>query len=281
MTSGALVSICMPAYNARPFIGSAIDSVLRQDFDDWELLIVDDASTDGTWDIIRQYTDRRITARRREQNRGAEYTWNEAVGLATGRYVKLMCDDDELYPACLRKQVEVFEADRDDRLALVTDVRHIIDARGKLIMVRAFPDRGRRVEGRRAMVRCFWGAANLIGDPTAVMFRREMFAAVGGFSARLPYVIDLDLWFRLLTRGDLFAVDEPLHRWRVSGQAWTAKLARQQYNQTVAFLREYRVAQPDVAGAAGWLWVRLRCLGNTLLRRLFYRMHVARRRPEG
>ncbi|WP_170947155.1 glycosyltransferase family 2 protein [Bordetella genomosp. 2] len=105
------VSIVMPAYNAGRFIGAAIDSVLAQTCQDWELIVVDDASTDGTAGLVRAYQQRdaRIRHERQPRNQGVAAARNRALEMARGRYVAFLDSDDTWEPAKLARQLAFME----------------------------------------------------------------------------------------------------------------------------------------------------------------------------
>lgn len=107
ITSEDLVSIIMPTYNSGEYIGRALDSVLKQTYHNWELLIVDDCSTDNTEEVVRLYMleESRIKYHRLEKNSGAAIARNTAVTLATGRYIAFLDSDDLWYPEKLSKQI--------------------------------------------------------------------------------------------------------------------------------------------------------------------------------
>src|SRR5215211_4839983 len=124
-----VVSVCIPAYRAEPFIAATIESVLCQTSEDWELIVVDDASPDATYDIASRYAgDRRIRVARNESNLGAVGNWNRVVAEARGRYVKLLCSDDVLYPSCLGLQAAALDA--HPSAGLVAAKRDLIDVDG-------------------------------------------------------------------------------------------------------------------------------------------------------
>ena len=91
-------------YNNARFIAQTITSVLTQTFLDFELLIYDDHSTDLSFDIAASFTDPRIKLYRNSGNLGPEGNWNKAISEVRGKYVKLVCGDDILFPQCLEKQ---------------------------------------------------------------------------------------------------------------------------------------------------------------------------------
>ena len=109
-----IVSVIMPAFNAERYVAEAVDSVLAQRFDDLELLITDDASTDGTAEAIARYAaDPRVRIFRHDANRGAAATRNEQIAAARGRYVSPCDADDVMLPGHLRRLSEFLEGHPD------------------------------------------------------------------------------------------------------------------------------------------------------------------------
>src|SRR5689334_490580 len=123
-----LVSVCMPLYNGAAFLGATIESVLAQTWEDWELVIADDASSDGSLDVVRRVPDCRIRILDACGNVGPASNWNRAVTEARGRYVKVLCQDDLIYPTCLAEQIAVLERDANNAVAFVCSRRDIIDS---------------------------------------------------------------------------------------------------------------------------------------------------------
>ena len=97
------VSILMPAFNYARFLREAVDSVLAQSDPDWELVVIDDASTDETWDILQSYADPRIRSSRAERNRGLAATVNEALRRSTGDVIGVLNSDDRYRPDYLAR----------------------------------------------------------------------------------------------------------------------------------------------------------------------------------
>lgn len=100
-----LVSIIMPSYNTAKFIAESIDSVLAQTYTDWELLIVDDCSTDNTDEVVAAYTDPRIKYVKNEKNSGAAVSRNKALAMASGKWIAFLDSDDLWTPDKLEKQI--------------------------------------------------------------------------------------------------------------------------------------------------------------------------------
>lgn len=233
-----IVSVCIPVYNMERFIGAAIESALSQTFQDIEIIVVDNASTDGTSQIIAGFADSRIRVFRNSENIGAAGNFNRAVSLARGRYLKVLCADDVIYPSCLERQVAVLEADLQGEIAVVGSARDIVDDRGKGRLRRGFPGCAGRIAGERAIRMTVRSGTNVFGEPAAVLARTGMVKAAGAFDVRYGFCLDLDLWCRLLREGDLYMLDDTLSGFRVSNQSWSAALAGRQHQEFSAFVTD-------------------------------------------
>jgi glycosyltransferase involved in cell wall biosynthesis len=231
-----MVTVTIPLYNNVRFIAQTIDSVLAQTFTDFELLIYDDHSTDGSFEIAASYSDRRIRLVRNPVNLGPEGNWNKAIGEVRGKYVKLVCGDDILYPDCLEKQVAVFDDPLNAGLSLVCGQRTIIDPEGKPLIKKVnFVNGGRKdaVEVVRKMIRM---GTNIIGEPVCGLYPAELISRISGYSAVVPYTIDLDFWLQLLRLGDLYVIDEALCAFRISNQSWSSRIGEMRYQQFLEFM---------------------------------------------
>jgi glycosyltransferase involved in cell wall biosynthesis len=267
------VSVCVPCYRGEAHIAAAIDSVLAQTFEDFELLIVDDDSPDETARVVARYADPRIRFFRNERNLGAQGNWNRCLQLARGRYLKLLPQDDLLAPDCLASQLGVLEHDRDQRLALVFCARAIIDARGRALMTRGYPSRrGGIIAGRSVILRCLRRGTNLIGEPAAVLFRAELARRVGGFDASIGYVVDLDYWFRLLLQGDAYYLPRRLASFRVSRASWSVAIGSRQGQEFRNFIAKVAADPAFGVGVVDVLAGRVMSWLNSVLRLLLYRV---------
>jgi glycosyltransferase involved in cell wall biosynthesis len=263
------VSICIPVYNAERFIGQSIASALGQRHPDFEVVVVDNASTDSTPRVIAQFTDARIRAYRNPRNVGAAGNFNKCVELARGRYLKILCADDVLYPDCVERQAAALD---DDRVALVGASRDIIDEQGRPRLRRRFPGgRSGRVPGDAAIRATVRAGTNVFGEPAAVLVRTESVRQAGGFNPRYQFCLDLDLWCRLLQTGDLFVIDDALCGFRVSAGSWSAVLARRQhreFGEFVADLERHGVPLSPFERARS----RARAWSNAIMRQAVTRM---------
>lgn len=267
-----LVSVCIPVFNGERFIAAAIESALGQTLRDIEVVVVDNASTDGTPRIVAGFRDPRLRVFHNEQNIGAAGNFNRALSLAEGRYVKILCADDLLYPPCLEQQAAIFEGDARGAIAVVCCARDIIDGRGKRWLRRGFPGAAGRVDGRSAIARTVRSGTNVFGEPAAVLVRTSAARDAGGFDARYSYCIDLDLWTRLLARGDLQVIDETLCAFRISPQSWSATLAHRQHSEFADFVDDLARARGIPVSGLDRLSAGARAYLNARLRQAFTRV---------
>ena len=169
--SQPLVSIVMPAYNAEAFVGDAIRSILVQTYQNWELLVADDASTDSSRAIINSFTDSRIKAFHNSENKGYLLTCNKLFGQAKGEFLTFQDADDLSEPARLERQIQTLQADPE--LAMLGTWANLIDARGSKTGIDRRPTLYEDILALQFKRNCFCGAT--------IMIRREIFAIVGGY----------------------------------------------------------------------------------------------------
>jgi glycosyltransferase involved in cell wall biosynthesis len=232
-----LVTVAIPVFRGEQYIQSAMDSVLAQSLSDFELLVVDNASDDRTAEIVLSYSDPRIFFVRNEENIGAEGNWNKCLALAKGQYVKILPHDDTIDPDCLKEQVAVFKADLEQRIKIVFCARRIINQAGKSVAERRIRSLDQGVIAARDLIRlCVRRGTNLIGEPGAVLFRSRDALTVGAFDGRLPYVIDLDYWVRLLALGDAYYIGKTLSTFRVSSGSWSVEIGTSQSKEFAQFI---------------------------------------------
>lgn len=236
------VSVCVPVYNGGAFVDETIQSILDQTFENFELVAVDNVSTDDTLARLQAHADAdpRVRVVAATEHVGAVQNFQRATAECHGEYFKLVCADDTLAPTCLEQQVAALDA--HPGAALVSSLRSIVDETGKPFLHR-HGLRGLRglVPGREALAHCIRSGTNQIGEPAAVLVRTAMLRDAGTWSDEWPYMTDLELWFRLLHRGDLVALHEPLATFRVHTTGWSAAMGGTQAQQARRlFAREAR-----------------------------------------
>ena len=213
MTSPA-VSVCIPVYRGEQFLAETIRSVLAQTYRDFELVILDNASPDGTGRIARSFQDGRIRVETNPTVLPQPQNWRRAVELCRAPLIKLVCADDLLHPRCLELQAVLM--DLDPGVAVVAARCNMIDESSRVLVshrgLGGMTGRRTLVEVARGVVRSH---ANPIGDPGGVLFRREHYDTVGGWNPERNFAMDLDLWLRLLRHGEFFGRSESLAATRI------------------------------------------------------------------
>lgn len=238
MGKTAKLTVCIPCFNEERFIGEAIESVLRQDYRDFLLLVVDDCSTDGTLEAVRRFTDSRIVIHRNRRNLGLYQNQNRCLVLAKTGYVKILCADDILDPTCLAEQAAVL--DREPTVALVFGASQVIDSRGKVLLKRRFSSPG-KLEGRELVRTILTSGRNPLGEPSGVMFRKSI---VDEHHLRLRsdeyrHVADLEFWMQLLEHGDGYYMDRKLFSFRLHPRAGTRELLKHSIAEHRRLLSRY------------------------------------------
>jgi GT2 family glycosyltransferase len=220
MTTPVKVSVCLPVFDGKKYLGAAMESVLSQTEANFELVIVDDNSSDGSWSLIQEWAakDPRIKASRNAQTRGLFPNYNRCLSLATGEFIKLFAQDDVLEPDTIKTMLDAFE--RNPSAVLVTTGKNWIDDSGTTIKrVVQFQD-DRLIGGRDAILYNMIAITNWIGEPSTGLFRRRENIS---FDTRFCHYGDLDLWFQLLRTGDHFYIASPLVQFRRHEQSATSK----------------------------------------------------------
>jgi hypothetical protein len=269
MSPQPLISICIPAYNNDDFVAAALQSVLDQSFGDFEIIVTDDKSTDGTVSVVKGFKDQRIRLVQNEVNLGMGTNWNKALSLATGKYVKLLCGDDLLYRECLARQVQAFEAPSNAGVSLAVCGSDVINTNSDIVLRRnpRFP--AGRVSGKTLIRKCVRWGTNLIGEPAVGLFRREVLARSGWFDPTNPYLIDLAFWAQLLKQGDAFVDQARLAAFRISPGTVSTKTGLRQAAHFRRFVQKlhtdlvWKTTALDVTmgGALSFQW----CLFRNLL----------------
>lgn len=247
------VSVCIPTYNGERYMEQCLHSVRTQTETDMEIVIVDDGSSDETPRIACEAAaqDERFRVYRNERNLGLVGNWNRCIELARGAWIKFVFQDDLVAPGCVAALREA-AGERFDIAACMRefDFEAGTDP-GTERYYRTHPTLVSVFGAARAIdAQAFQSAViehlgfNFVGEPTAVLFRREAWCRAGPFNADLVAICDFEFWARLGVHGGLAVVDEPLATFRVHAGAESARNnAERFYRMTeldqVVLLHEY------------------------------------------
>lgn len=195
------ISIVLPVYNGAAYLRQALDSILVQTWSDYELIIVDDASTDESPDIIREYSekDKRIRAFRNEKNRKLPQSLNIGFSHATGDLYTWTSDDNLLFPECLEHLAKVFE--EHPETGLVYARQNYIDEKGTVYAERDYPDDPDDIYFKDTVGACF-------------MYRKEVQETLGGYDTSKFLVEDYDFWLRAYEQFRFYYLPEVLYSYR-------------------------------------------------------------------
>jgi hypothetical protein len=228
------VSICIPTFNGARYLAQTLDSICAQTFGEFEVLIVDDGSSDATLDLCAEFArrDRRIRIERNPRNLGLVGNWNRCVALARAPWVKFVFQDDLLRPQGLQALMDVAAAG-EAPLAFgrrtflfegetAADTVALYEASAQRVAA-LFPDRGHsdaRAFSKLLLAHLTW---NIVGEPVAVLLRRDVFEAVGPFHPDVAVFCDMEFWARVGTRFGVAHTPETVADFRVHGGSTTAR----------------------------------------------------------
>jgi hypothetical protein len=256
-TEGPLVSVVIPTWNNRPYIAACISSVLQQTYRSLEVHVLDDCSTDGTWEALRDMAagDCRLVLSRNESNLGIYQNAIRGFDRASGELIKYVFADDVLTPQAIATLVSTFQAAPTVVLATSTSGR--IDAYGGVVRdLRRFtprmPTRPFVVPGAIAGNRMVRSSANFIGSPTYVLFRAaalQKFRSVDPrrWEQRWQPAFDALWWMQILSQGDLAYLPQPMTITRLHQGSSTASFGA---GTRIALAWSHLL---DVGRAAGFL----------------------------
>jgi glycosyltransferase involved in cell wall biosynthesis len=220
MTALPMVSVLMTAYNREKYLGFAIESVLASTYQNWELIIVDDVSKDGTFEIARNYAEKdgRIKAFRNEKNLGDYPNRNQAAAYARGKYLKYVDADDYLYPWGLEILVSLMEEYPEAGWGFCS-----------LIQVPAKPY-PLLLTSRQAYEHHYGGDEIFNKAPLSAILRKDAFDAVGGFSG-IRMAGDFEMWHRMALRFPVLLMPD--------GMVWYREHGEQEVRSHRQFLATY------------------------------------------
>lgn len=232
-----LISVCLPVRNGEKYLQQALDSLSSQTYKNLELIVSDDDSNDISLKIIKEFEkncDFPIQIfHHNPSSIGAN--WNNCLNQAKGKYIKLLFQDDLMYPECIERMVQASEA--DEKVNLVFCKRDLIieeDANVSSKWINEFEDlqkkqsvfkNNTKIPGKYFLRSpdLLEEPINKIGEPATVLFRRSMIEKVGYFNTKLNQLLDIEYWYRILKFGRLVYINEKLAAFRLHQQQATSK----------------------------------------------------------
>ena len=265
-----LASVVVPVFNGMPHLRNLTESILAQTHADLDIVYTEVGSTDGSRDYLDSLTGPRVRVLSVPEGTTAAGNWTAASAAALGEYVKLVCQDDLLYPDAVARQV----ADLADHPSAVMAVaqRDIINAHGKTV----YAPRGCAgltpglMHGPDVIRVAYLRGTNVLGEPVSVLFRRQALMDALPWDDTNPFVLDLDLYERVAAAGDVVVRKQSIGGFRVSSGSWSTRLVSQQVHQFERWQQQYVASLPAPPPAAQRARARAGLHAQALLRRGAY-----------
>jgi hypothetical protein len=234
------ISVCIPTYNGAKYIAQTIESILNQTFTDFEIIVSDDGSSDKTLEIVGSFNDSRIVRIDRLSKVGAEANWNNAVATASASLVKLVCQDDLLYPQCLEVEVQTMSKSENQDVSFCFHLRDFVTPNSRKLSARRVGYSNlQKYSKTEILTKVVRSGGNPIGEPMAVTMRKLSLNSAGKF--RGDYVIDLDMWSKLSDQGSALFIEQHLSVFRISKTSWTSNLKKSQLSSVRALSKKLQI----------------------------------------
>lgn len=227
------VSVVIPAYNAALYLPEAIESILKQTFQDFEIIIIDDCSTDNTWEVIQEYAkrDARIRPFQNQQNLGIAGNRNKGVALATGKYLVWQDADDISLPTRVEKQFQFMESHPE--IGIIGGYIELFRGQTKLGIRKYPPDDA-------ALRQCIFRYSP-IAQPAA-MVRLEALHKAGEYNLKYPPAEDIDMTFRIGEHYNLANLQEIVVQYRESETSATFTRLKKMELSTLEIRRKHALS---------------------------------------
>lgn len=256
MQRNPLVSVCIPVYNGGKYLFEALESVKTQSYQNLELIISDDGSTDSSMGLVADFLQTvdipfKVIS---NEHKGIGRNWNNCIRNANGEYIKFLFQDDILYPECISEMVTVAEADPkvgmvySNRAILFdsTNTAHIdwVKANGDLneswfkSLEPGIFSGARILKDKNLFLK---KPFNKIGEPTAILFKREVFDKIGFFDTELIQFLDLEFSLRLLSKYKVGYINRQLVAFRLHENQASNEYAKGTRNETSLLYRKIKL----------------------------------------
>jgi glycosyltransferase involved in cell wall biosynthesis len=202
-------TVAIPVFNRKEMVLRAVASALAQDVPGLDVLVVDNCSTDGTWEALQRLTDPRLRLVRNSHNVGLFGNFNRCIDLATGEYLHFLCSDDTLTADCLSQEIAAMES--SPSAVLLSSKARRVTPNGAVLGMHADHFPAGRYDGTTAIAGVLRFTAeygfNPLNYPSGVLLRTSVVRQAGHFDTTMRLAADVDLFFRVLSAGELLVAD--------------------------------------------------------------------------
>lgn len=226
-SSNPLISICIPVYNGEEFLLECLQSALAQDYNHFEIIAVDDSSTDASWKLLTDLAKNheRLIATRNPRQLGLVENWNECVKQANGDWIKFLFQDDLLEPQCLSKMIAA-SLDGPTSRAVICNRNYFhandyspIEFAEKYQRGGEFWDCFPKLKTLESMdlmrLVSRWNGSNCLGEPPSFLLQKSLFSELGLFDGQFIHYCDFEYWLRVLANTPIAMVNSTLVHFRV------------------------------------------------------------------
>lgn len=222
MNTAPLISVILPSYNAKAYLADSIESILQQTFSDFELILIDNVSTDGSDQLLKSFTDPRIRLYINESNIGYTRSLNRGLSLARGRYIARMDADDISQKTRFEKQVQFLESNPD--YGIIGCSYQIINAQGRIVGTRIMPESDLEIRWKNLLCSPFCHPAVMIRK--SILDQHQL-----TFDVEKEPAEDYHLWNRIISHSQGFNLAETLLHYRIHGKNESTLRAAEQQRQ--------------------------------------------------
>ena len=264
------ILVFVPTYNSEKYLRQCLDSVLQQTFQDWKCVISDDASTDKSVEIAREYEkiDSRFKVLTHEKNVGAANNWNRAKENNNSFATKILCADDYLLKDALKVQLDILQR---NQTAIVFSERYIVFPGGKKLHPR-LPKYASNISFNDAFRFYINMGRNIFGEPVTSLFLTELFVKSEGFDPKFEYALDTSGYMEIARGHDVTFDNNVVGIFRVSKNQLSNKLKGKQFSHDFAFIDHLVEVEGIQVTKTEVLIGKIKVMGANLLRVFLYKL---------
>jgi len=262
------ILVFVPTYNSEKYLRECLDSVLDQTFQDWECVISDDASTDKSVEIAKEYgkKDSRFKVLTHEKNIGAANNWNRAKENNNSFATKILCADDYLMIDALKEQLDILKR---NETAIVFSERYIVFPNGKKFHPR-LPKYASNISFNEAFKYYINLGRNIFGEPVTALFRTDLFVKSEGFYPKFEYSLDTSGYMAISRGQDVTFDNYVVGAFRVSKSQWSHQLRVKQFSHIFDFIDHLVEVEGIQVTKKEVLIGKIKVMGANLLRVVLY-----------
>ena len=263
------ILVFVPTYNSEKYLRQCLDSVLQQTFQDWQCVISDDASTDKSVEIAREYEklDSRFKVLTHEKNVGAANNWNSAKENNNSFATKILCADDYLLKDSLKEQLNILQR---NQTAIVFSERYIVFPSGRKLHPR-LPKYASNISFNDAFKFYINLGRNIFGEPVTALFRTDLFVKSEGFYPKFEYSLDTSGYMAIARGHDVTFDNYVVGVFRVSKSQWSHKLRGKQFAHIFDFIDHLVEVEGIQVTKTEVLIGKIKVMGANLLRVFLYK----------